>query len=500
MPGDPARLPARTKLAYGVGQIAESIKTRGFDVLVFFYFTQVLGLSGSLAGTAIFVALLFDAVTDPMAGYLSDHWRSPRGRRHPFMYAAAIPLAVSWLLLFLPPDGLSQGGLFAWMLAFAVLVRGSMTLYHVPHLALGAELSTDYHERTSVVAWRTNCALVGAGVVLIAGIRIFLPETPEYENGMLDPSGYPGIALFTALIMLASVWYSAWGTRDRIPHLPGPTDGEKGNPLRDFASVLKNPSFLSLFVGFSVFAVSSGITSVLGTHVNVFFWEFDTDRISYLLIPWLFGFVPGVVLARPLHQRFDKKPTIVTAAIASAVAGNAAIALRLIGHFPENGTALLFWTVFALLFVVAVLAGIAFTTAGSMMADVAQEHEFVTGRSQQGVLFSAISLSSKAASGFGHLIAGWGLDWIRFPLQSAPSEVAPELVRHLGMVSLSASVIGAFSVVAYLFYHLDHARHLETSAALADRVTAGGPTSTVGEEARPGTEPGVRGIPDTGAS
>ena len=136
-------LPVTTKFAYGIGQVAEGIQSRGFDYFAFFYFTQVLGLAGSLAGLAVAIALIFDAVTDPVAGHLSDNWRSRLGRRHPFMYASALPLGVFWCLLYFPPTGLGQTGLFLWLLGVALLVRAAMTLYHVPHMALGAELSDD---------------------------------------------------------------------------------------------------------------------------------------------------------------------------------------------------------------------------------------------------------------------------------------------------------------------------------------------------------------------
>ena len=130
-----------TKLSYGIGQAAEGIKNAAFGTFLLLYYNQVLGLSGSLAGIAIFIALCFDAVTDPIAGSISDNFRSKWGRRHPFMYASAIPLAIAFYFLFVPMDGLGTTGLFIWMTVFTILTRGAMTLYHVPHLALGAELS-----------------------------------------------------------------------------------------------------------------------------------------------------------------------------------------------------------------------------------------------------------------------------------------------------------------------------------------------------------------------
>src|SRR5690606_25534657 len=126
--------------AYGVGQVAEGAKNTAFDLFLFFYYNQVLGLSGTLSGAAMLIALAVDAATDPLVGSLSDSLRSRWGRRHPFLYASALPLGCSFALLFRPPEGLGQLGLFGWLTLFAVATRVSMTLYFVPHLALGAEL------------------------------------------------------------------------------------------------------------------------------------------------------------------------------------------------------------------------------------------------------------------------------------------------------------------------------------------------------------------------
>jgi GPH family glycoside/pentoside/hexuronide:cation symporter len=467
-----ARLPKHTKFAYGIGQVAEAVKTRGFDVLVFFYFTQVLGLSGTLAGMALLIALVIDAISDPIMGMISDSWRSPRGRRHPFMYASALPLGIFWCLLFIPPSGLSQTGLFFWLLVFAVLVRQAMTVYQLPHLALGAGLTDDYHERTSVVAWRTASGVVGAIGVILVAIQIFLPETPEFENGMMNPTGYPKIALFTGIIMSATIWWSAWGTRDRIPYLPqaSPERQSLRDYLKDIGVAFSNPSFLALFFGFSMFAVSNGVQQTLGTHISVFFWQFDSQEIALLGFTFIIGFFPGVALTRPLHARFDKKLTMIVSASVSALLINIAILLRLADLAPANETPALFWLIFALLVGLAIVAGVSLTTAGSMMADVAQEHMYRTGKSQQGVLFSAISFSGKAGSGLGHAVGGFGIDLIRFPLQSAPSAVAPDSIYSLGMLSLASSIIGVIGLAGYFFYRLDRSRHEETRALLDGRA------------------------------
>ena len=147
-------MPWRLRLFYAFGQLPEGIKTAAFGFYLLFFYNQVLGLSGSLAGIALFVALCVDAVSDPFVGSWSDFTKSRWGRRHPFMYASIIPFVLAYFLLFSPPDDLGQMGLFVWLLVFAVATRLTMTFFLVPYLSLGAELTQDYDERTLLAALR----------------------------------------------------------------------------------------------------------------------------------------------------------------------------------------------------------------------------------------------------------------------------------------------------------------------------------------------------------
>lgn len=468
------KLPFKTKLAYGMGQVAETIKSTGFDIFLFFYFTQVLGLSGSLAGLAVMIALVFDAVTDPLAGYVSDHWSSPRGRRHPFMFVAALPLGLAWFALFMPPASLPQWGLFAWLTGFAILVRGAITVYYVPYLALGAELTRDYQERTVVAAWRGFCGVAAAAVVVLAGISLFFPETPEFENGLLNPAGYPQVALSGAVLMTLAILLSAWGTRDRIALLPRAAEGLVRVPIRsDIAAAWANPSFRSLFLGTMLVAVSIGIVQTLNMHLNVFFWQLSSSSIAFLAIGLLTGWPVGILLAKPFHGWFDKRATIIGAALVGALAGNVAVISKLLGVFPEQTSPLFVPLIFGLLFVAGIAAGLAMTSGASMMADVTQEHQFQTGRSQEGFLFSAMAFTGKLAAAVGYLVAGIGLDLIGFPQQAEPSQVTQTEVSRLAMLNLSAMVFGLASVCAYFFYRIDRQRQAHTSHALAERDALG---------------------------
>jgi Na+/melibiose symporter-like transporter len=471
-----SKITAQIKFAYGVGQVAEQVKNQGFNTFLFFYFTQVLGLSGSLAGAAVLIALVFDAVTDPIAGSLSDNWKSKHGRRHPFMYASAVPLGVFWFLLFIPPSGLGQTGLFLWLTTFAILVRGAMTLYHVPHLALGAELSNDYIERTTIVAWRTLLAVGGGVTVSVISYPLFFPETGAYANGMLNPNGYPRFALFGAALMIITIWYSAWGTRSEIPRLPeAPENPERFSFLRvfqEFKIAWENISFRAVFVGFTFFGMFIGVTTTLATHLNVFFWGFDTTQLPILALPWAIGFLVAGAIVTRIHNRFEKAPVLMAACLASGFAGNTMIMLRLIGWFPENGSPLLLPIVFTVLTITAIVAAISFISGGSMMADVAEQHEVRSGKAQSGIFFSSTSFSGKLASGLGHFVAGVGLDLIAFPLKSDPADVSASALASLGLLNLCAIPLTIIGVICIRYYRIDQAEQVRTRAILTERHAA----------------------------
>jgi glycoside/pentoside/hexuronide:cation symporter, GPH family len=142
-----------TKLFYGVGSIAFGVKDQGFGTLLLFFYNQVVGLSSATVGLAIAAALVFDAFADPIVGQISDNLRTPWGRRHPFMYAAAIPVAVGYWFLWNPPH-LSTRGLLFYLIAVAIVVRTFITMYEIPSSALAPELTTDYDQRTSFLSFR----------------------------------------------------------------------------------------------------------------------------------------------------------------------------------------------------------------------------------------------------------------------------------------------------------------------------------------------------------
>ena len=149
------KLKFSTKFAFGVGQAGEGLFATGLGFFLLFYYSQILELNPAFAGMAIGAALVLDGASDVIAGSLSDNWKSDQGRRHPFMYASFVPLSVCFFLLFFPLVS-SQFGLAVWLLVFTNLSRTMLSLYHVPHLALGAEITEDFNDRSALVAASLN--------------------------------------------------------------------------------------------------------------------------------------------------------------------------------------------------------------------------------------------------------------------------------------------------------------------------------------------------------
>src|ERR1700679_753977 len=129
-----------TKVFYGLGSVAFGVKDNGFQTILLLFYNQVMHVPAALASGAVFIALIFDAFADPLVGQFSDNLRTRWGRRHPLMYASALPVAISYLLLWNPPHW-SPINLFFYLLVTAIVVRTFITFFEIPNAALAPEFS-----------------------------------------------------------------------------------------------------------------------------------------------------------------------------------------------------------------------------------------------------------------------------------------------------------------------------------------------------------------------
>lgn len=460
---------------YGLGQAAESVKNWGFGTLLLIYYNQVHGMSGTLTSLALALALAFDAFTDPAVGSWSDNLRSKYGRRHPFMLAAIFPLPICFFLLLWPPLGLSSWALFLWLATFTILTRTALTFFHVPYLALGAELTKDYHERTTIVMIRTGMGYLSMALVTIIAFQYFFASSEEVPQPLLTREPYFNFALVSSITMTVMMFLSIWGTRGTIRHLPG-REGKRTRfsfirVFNELKQALENHGFRAFIIGVFLLYIYLGVHGALATHLKTFYWELDTDAIQYWQLSSMFGGIFGLPLVPYVNRWLDKKRTIILGVSVSALFSTAPVLLKLVDAMPTNETILV--PMLCAFSAFGSFSGVqALVTAGSMMADIADEHELNHGERQEGIYFSTFSLAAKCTSAGGTLIAGVALDIIQFPVNSKPGEIAEPILTRFGIVYGFVALIAIAALWVFLPYHLDKKRHDEIMAELRVRADA----------------------------
>ncbi len=451
-----------TNILYGVGSIAFGVHLTVLTSALLLFYNQVVGLPAAWVGAAMALTLIFDAICDPLIGEWSDHTRSRWGRRHPFMYASAIPAAVSFYFLFDPPLGWTKGHLLIYMAVMLMTVRVLLSLYEIPSAALGPELTLDYDKRTSLMGSRFFFGTLGGAGISVLALQVFLRKDATHPLGLLSRVGYRETALAAAIVIFLSIIISCVGTQRFIgslvhaPRVPG-TWREK---FRELSGTLTNRSFLALTISGVIGAVSMGLRQGLDFYLSAYFFELTPAQMSYLAAAALFAAFAGVGLAPAVSRRFGKKWSMIGVFFASLFASVAPITMRLIGILPANGTGALFAIVFVFSFLAATLGLSGFIIVSSMMADVVEDAAVSTGQRSEGLLFAANGLISKCVTGLGTFLAGLMLAWISFPQHATPGQVDPATLRHLGMVFVPiVTVFSAIAIAVLMFYDIDRSTH-----------------------------------------
>ena len=166
---NPGKLPVRVKIGYGTAELGTTAVEVMMRLYLLVFYTDVVGLQPHLAGCAVALAIVWDAITDPVFGIVSDRTTSLSGKRQPYILAGGILLPIAVLLIYNPPQLAGQSGKFLFLLLSYILLNTAMTILSIPHVALGGELSQNRHERTELFGWRFlfgNCgALLAAGLL-----------------------------------------------------------------------------------------------------------------------------------------------------------------------------------------------------------------------------------------------------------------------------------------------------------------------------------------------
>lgn len=477
------RLGASTRLFYGFGSVAFGVKDNGFSYFLAFFYAQVVGLPAQTVGLAIMTALILDAFIDPLVGQLSDNTRSRWGRRHPWMYGAALPVALSFMLLWNPPTGWSQGGQVAYLVAVAVLIRSFISCYEIPSAALAAELTTEYDERTRLLSYRYLFGWAGGLAMYGLALAVFLKPTAQYPVGQLNPQGYATYGLFAGGLMLFAILVTSIGTHRQIPYLRDPPKERAtvGRLAREMVGTLNNRNFLMILASSFFLYAGIGLGFAINLYFATYYWEFGAGEIALFSFSSLAAAVLAFMAAPRLAKRFDKRPTAILLIPAGLAFQVGPIALRLVGAFPANDSPMIFGTIFVTNILSVGLGIVANILFSSMIADVVEDAELKTGRRQEGLFFAAIAFANKSTTGLGIFASGMIVGAIGFPTGARPGAVPAEVIRSLGLVYVPTQLVLYGTAAALLFgYRISRASHMETLrklAAAADLAQEGEPAS-----------------------
>jgi Na+/melibiose symporter-like transporter len=466
----PNKLPLKTKALFGLGAAAAGVKENAFGVFLIFFYAQVVGLSASLAGLAVLCALVFDAISDPLVGYWSDNFKSKWGRRHPFIYASAIPLAFSFFCLFSPPEGMSETTTFLWMLVFSIAVRFSITFNSIPAVSLVAELATDYSDRNGLMSFRIFFGWTGSIGLSYVAYKWLFNIMENGQDGRFDLGAYQTYGLIGALCMMITVIVSGLGTHHLIPTLQSV---KKSNlSLKTFAKAVKflatSKTFMSLLGAVLIASVSAGVLDVFALYVNTYFWGLSSEQLVTLLSGSIVGALIAFTGIKIYGAKHDKKHMLMFCIMVAIITGPGPIILRLLGLLPDNGDPLILYIVIAsTLFTVFVNVGVVILS-NSMVADIADVHYVKSGVRQEGLHYSAVTFCAKATTGLGGFIAGVSLDIISFPTGVGMNEVEAPVIEALGIANVLLVIVFLFTSLFMLSkYTLTREQHSEAIEKIA---------------------------------
>lgn len=470
----PPKLSLTTKLFYGFGTVAFGVKDHGFSYLLLIFYNQVVGLPAATVGLAIMVALMVDSLMDPVIGQVSDNWRSRWGRRHPFMYAAAVPVALSYIVLWNPPAW-GPAGLFAYLVVVAIVIRTFISLYEIPSAALAAELTVDYDERTKVLSYRHLFGWLGGPIMAVLALQVFLKPDAAHPVGQLNPAGYVTYSFVAAGVMLAAILISALGTHGQIRNLRTPPARKVGlsQAVREMASTLTHRTFLPL-MGAGLFnAMALGLTSSLTLYLGTYFWEFSAGELAAVALSSLVSAGLAFALAAPISRPLGKKNAAQFAKGLALVFAVGPILLRVAGLFPANGDPLLLPLVLVASILNTAFAITSNILISSMTADVVEDAELRTGRRSEGLFFAGTAFIAKAVSGVGIFASSMILWLVSFPQSAQPGQVTVEVIDNLGLTYVGAlTALYAAAIGCIALYRISRQGHEEALRQLAAKAQA----------------------------
>ncbi|RJP20397.1 MAG: MFS transporter [Candidatus Abyssobacteria bacterium SURF_5] len=466
------------KTAYGIAGFGGGITRNMLSLYLLFYYADVVGLNPAYVSAAIMIGNIWDAVTDPLMGFVSDHTHTRFGRRRIYLLAGALPLGILIFALWAPPARLIGFPLFIYVTVLVVLLYALYTVVAVPYLALGAELSPDSDERSSIFgfnfAFTRFGELAGAIVPHVAlefsdDVLIFLHQdigilpdaffTRALEYFSQPTNAFRFSAGLAGFIITCTTLATFFGTHERVAHEPERKLASSRQIMRtmygDLFSTLKNRPFFILLISMMTIDVGSGITASMMMYITKYWLKME-ELVSVFFATYMFFAMLSAVFWVQFSKRTSKK--------LAYLLGQSILTIALFASFfMEEGKTL---RVFALLAFGGFGLG-AYVMLWSLIADLVDFDEYETHKRREGAYYGIYTLFSKAAGGIGVFLTGVYLNFIGF---EKGVEIDPEILLKIKLLYAPfTALINLAGVIIFSFFSYDKQEHARIQMELAER-------------------------------
>ncbi len=455
-------------IGYGVGNIGYGLISQLMSVYLVFYSTAILKMPGSLIGLVIAISVVWDAVSDPVMGYLSDHTVSRFGRRHPYIILGAVLAAATNLMLWRINADQSMWLKFIWILLSVLLIKTFLTVFITPYSALGAELSTDYDERSVIQAIKTAFFLGAIFFVSSVSMFIYFRPTLEYPFGQLNPAAYQNIAMTASVLMLLSGIVTYASTKSFIPYLPSHLKQKGKLTTIDFVRKIKfslaHKDYRAVFFGYLFTNLASAIIYTIGLHTYTYTFHLDAYKIGIVLGTQLIVSIIAQPIWAKISEKIDKKNAVKLGLKISVIS-----CLILFGMTLFREAVQLHYE-YLLIYSVAIGFGtsVLFSIPLSMIADTVDQQEHETGERNEGVYYGMLTFGYKLSQALAIFALGIILDFIRFDAALIIQQSSTEILLG-ACLSLGSIVAFLLSGLAYRGYSLDEKSVKELQAEIKSR-------------------------------
>jgi GPH family glycoside/pentoside/hexuronide:cation symporter len=447
---DGTRLSVREKVGYGLGDTASHFvwDMVGFWILIFY--TDTFGISAAAAGTIMFIARIWDMASDPLMGVISDRTRTRWGKFRPYILWTAFPYGVLAILAFSTPD-LGPTGKVVYAAVTYLLLMTAYTAVNLPYSSLGAVMTSDSYERTSLNTYRFICAFVGQ--LIVSGLALTLAR--RFGEGDYAKGYQLTLTLFAAISFVLFIITFAT-TKERIQ----PPKAQQDSLKQDVRILLSNRPWIILaivgIVSFVMFALQN-----LSLAYYFKYYIGKEESVQLFNVVGSIALIAALPLSKPLAARFGKRNVFIGSSILSGsffsllyLPGAESVgwiyALNVLGKMAYAPAVPLLWT---------------------MIADAADYAEWKSGRRATGLFFSAATFAQKGGWGIGGALAGWLLAAYGYVEQAATqTQLAVTGIKLL--VSVFPGLLYISCAFVLVFYTIDAATCAKIKRDLEERRAA----------------------------